>query len=147
MLVTVNTDGSFYPDTGRGGYAFWISSNAGTFKGYGKLRDCPGSIEAELMAIANALHYLRHNEELNSVTKIIINTDCESLINVINNAHRNRTPSMNKIRGSISHYIGKWKGKDSTYEIRHVKAHKKVESPREFVNDWLDKHAKKGAKL
>ena len=147
MLVTVNTDGSYYPETGRGGYAFWISSNVGTFKGYGKLRNCPGSTEAELMAIANALHYLRHNKEIVGVTKIIINTDCESLINVINNSHTNRKPSINKVRGAISHYIGKWQGKDSDYDVRHVKAHKKVESAREYVNDWLDKHAKIGANL
>jgi ribonuclease HI len=147
MLITVNTDGSFYPDTKQAGYAFWITCNNGRYKKWGKLKKCQTSTEAELMAIANALYFLRHHKDLKDVSKIIINTDCESIINIMKNAHRSRTPIMNKIKGTISKYIGRYEGKDSTYEIRHVEAHKGTETPRKYVNNWLDKHAKKGAKL
>ena len=144
--------GVFYPETGNAGYAFWIASNNGTFKKYGKLNDCENSNEAEMMAIANALHFVRTHPSLENCTKIIINTDSELAINCINPKYnyfgskkRERHKRFRSIRGVMTKYLGKYKGKKCEFEFRHVKAHKKIESAREYVNNWLDKHAKLGA--
>lgn len=86
MKVNVITDGS-YKD-GKAGYAFWVSSPVGRFKKYGRLKDAKNSTEAEMQAIANALHYIRNKKELWGISNIIIQTDCQSTIQMVSESHK-----------------------------------------------------------
>ncbi|MCB1712422.1 MAG: ribonuclease H-like domain-containing protein [Candidatus Riesia sp.] len=153
MLVTLNADGSFYPETGKAGYAFWVSSNAGVFTSWGKLAEAGSSEEAEMMAVINGLHYVRNHKKLQSITKIIINSDCDLIRTIMEEPEKTlrKTAEKTKRRRWLTKHLIKYtnwyKGKHVACEFRHVKAHKGTGTPRKYVNNWCDRHAKKGAKL
>lgn len=162
MLVTLNTDGSLeygakIGKPKRGGWAFWISSDAGRFKRYGRTPDATNTMGPELVAIAKGIHFIRNHEYLKEATKIIINTDCEPAINWVSSIHRNRE-SDKKHKGSLHnvarHHILRMikRGYNNLPEVkiefRHVKAHTKdLSEARKWVNNWLDKKAKEGRKM
>lgn len=150
MLITINTDGSYFPETGQAGFAFWISSDKGRFCRYGKLKDAKNALEAELQSLANALHFCRTHPDLKECKKIIINCDCLNLKSIIekpNALRKNKQKRLRQLRGKLQEYIGKFRGCKCEYEFRWCPAHKKVTDARTYVNRQLDKAAKKGAKL
>lgn len=159
MLVTLNCDGSL--DYGakigkpkKAGWAYWISSDVGRFKNYGRCPDCVNSMGPELAAIAKGIHFIRNNPKLNKATKIIINTDCEPAISWMRTIHRKRN-SDKKHKGSLHnvarHHIREMVRKgyrdlpEVKLEYRHVKAHTNdISEARKWVNNWLDEKAKLG---
>jgi len=150
MLITINTDGSYFPETGEAGFAFWISSSKGKFRRYGKLKDAKNALESELMCLINALHFCRTHPDLKECKKIIINADCLGLKHMLENPHglkRKKQKRLRQLRGKLQEYIGTFRGCKCEYEFRWCPAHKKVVDARTYVNRQLDKAAKKGAKL
>lgn len=156
MLVTLNTDGSL-GEGNKAGYAYWISSNEGRFKSYGRPPNCDNAMAPELVAIAKGLHFIRNHPELKKATKVIINTDCVPAIrwiksiNIHKKKHRKHKGSLQNV---ARHHI--WKICKKEYnglptlktEYRHVKAHTSdLSKPRSWVNDWLDKKAKEARSL
>src|SRR5690606_37854520 len=145
MLVTINCDASHSSHTGDGGYAFWISSNAGIFKRYGKFKNkvrCPA--EAELMCIANAVYYTIHNKELWGISKIIINTDSKLSIHMIKtySAKKKKSERLRIIARDIVNNLNGIK-----YDLRHIKAHTKdLKEKNAWVNDWCDRMSRKARK-
>lgn len=144
MLVTINTDASFYKRQQRGSYAFWAVSNKFKIIKYDILKGpCQRPDEAEMKCIINALYMVLPAED--SVRRLIVNTDSMNAIHVFEHDKeaikrwglhwaaglRNR---YNKIVGAYP---------DVAIEFRHVKAHAGTESPRAWVNDWCDRMAKK----
>lgn len=159
MLVTLNTDGSV--DFGamigkpkKAGWAYWISSDVGRFKDYGRCPDCVNTMGPELAAIAKGLHFIRNHKDLQKATKIIINTDCKPAISWVKSINRRR-PKDKKHKGSL-HNIARhhillmcregYRGlPEVRLEFRHVKAHSSdLSEARKWVNNWLDEMAKKG---
>lgn len=146
MRATINTDASYYHDTGEAGYAFWIASDAGRFKKWGKITaKCNDPTYAELFCIANAIHYTVFHPELRGkLTKIHVNTDCERAMNII------RQPSKyynkhKEVQRAVKYIKRITKG--ISISLHHVRAHTGADDKRSFVNDWCDQKAKLGAKL
>ena len=161
MLVTLNTDGSLdYPEQGvlvKGGWAYWISSDVGRFKLWGKCPPSDNSMGPELAAIAKGVARIRNCPKLNITTKIIVNTDCVPAINWVKSINKRRS-NYKKHKGSLQniarHHILRMvkEGYNGLHEVklefRHVKAHTDdLSTPRSWVNNWLDEHANKGRLL
>jgi len=161
MLITLNTDGSLdwgakEGNPGKAGYAYWISSNIGRFKKYGRLPNCDNSMGPELAAIAKGIYFIRNHPELKNTTKIIVNTDCEPAIYFVNYEGKNAKNKRHKgkLQNIARHHIRRMirKGYNDLHKVkveyRHVKAHTKdLSEARKYVNDWLDKKAKEGRSL
>lgn len=156
MIITLNTDASFSNKHNLGAYAFWIACNKGKFFRSGALK---GSIytpiHAEMKCIINALHFIFENNELRSVKKIIINTDCLFAIDAFRkpNAKWLSTKRENIVNESAiikkrfnslfnDYFAKKPKIKKVVIEYRHIKAHKHTNDARHYVNDMCDREAK-----
>lgn len=146
MLVTLNSDASYIHQTKEAGYAFWISSDVGRFKKYGKLKNAVNSTTSEVMSIINGLHFCRTHPQLKHCTKIVINTDCMYAIHLGTCNKKLSSKSARQLRGRLQEYLGKFRGHKCEIEFRHVKAHVEITDSRSYVNDWLDQMAKKAAK-
>lgn len=149
MLVTLNTDASYYPNTGNAGYAFWISCRKGRYKKWGKLKPMKHTSKCyELLSIVNGIYYIiNHSELKDNVTKIIVNTDHEPSVLMFNEPTLHFTrPVKHKFQIHIRKMVFNWL-RDIELEMRHIHSHKKITNARGWVNSWCDKHAKKGAKL
>lgn len=132
QLITINTDASFYHDTLSAGWATWIRYRGEKITYSGPLLTATTSLDAEKMAIINALYLVKKQGW--EFEKIIVNTDCMSAI-----AHlTNRLPHdiLSAIASEKISFLDK-------VEYRHVRAHTHTRVSRNWVNDWCDKEAKK----
>lgn len=158
-LVTLNTDGSldYGAKTGKpkkAGWAYWISSDVGRFKNYGRCPACDNTMGPELAAIAKGIYFIRNHPELSKATKIIVNTDCLPAIgwmNTINKRRESYRKHKGKLQNVARHHIldmtrKGYKNLPSVeIEYRHVKAHTDdISEARKWVNNWLDEKAKLG---
>ncbi|TXG76194.1 reverse transcriptase-like protein [Candidatus Dojkabacteria bacterium] len=144
MLVTLNTDASFCPETKCGGFAMWCASDKGRFKYSNRFREKPNSShEAEVMAIINGIAAVLKKFE--NVNYIIVNTDCKFAIAIlVNDRHYQRknmggSAKFKKYRRILGDVL---LGKSIELEYRHVKAHTDITDARTYVNDWCDRAAK-----
>ena len=138
MLVTVNTDASFHPDSKHGAYAFWIVCDEFRLKRSDVFKTkCRNPDDAEARCIINALSALKNRPDI----RIIVNTDSLNAIALLTNNKKH-----------IRRYMGnrKWthitkafkKLNLSNIEFRHVKAHSGKGDKRSYVNEWCDRKAK-----
>lgn len=149
MIVTVNTDASYSDKYKRGTYAFWIVCNEFRMQSSGALKNPLGRSEmAEFQCIINALHFLFSVPTKRQITKIFLNTDCLNVIHLVNDDKA--AINKYKLEGWGKSLVNKYKKTIKAYgiiteqvEFRHVKAHVEIDSSRSYVNDWLDKAAKK----
>lgn len=138
MLVTINTDASFWHHQQKGSWAFWAVCNkfkitkSGVFRGKVK-----NSSEAELKCMINAVFCVLKADV--GITKVIINTDSQICMKAI--ARNNPNSSLYKC---VTMFRNMTKG--VAIEMRHVKAHSGVKDARSYVNEWCDTHAKKALK-
>jgi len=142
--VTVNTDASFCPHTKAAGYAFWISCNGGRYKKHGVLKGVKNPGEAEMHAIANALHYLYSSPYTKDqvFSKIWINSDClDALSRIQDESEGTEAERFIQIRLAL---LLEDKGE---LLCRHVRAHRHTRTPRNYVNDWCDTMAKKSMRI
>lgn len=145
MLVTINTDASFYPIQKIGGYAIWIASNKGRVKHAAGFK---GNVEtphdAEFKAVINALHLLKKQNW--EITEIYINTDSQTVIETVETKGTFKSlpkyaKDNYKAYQSIINELGV-----KHVSLRHVKGHLHTKTARHWVNDWLDTEAKKAAR-
>ena len=143
MIVTINTDASFSHNHKRGSFAFWIVSNRFKILKAGIIRKTVLRPEmAEAMCIINALHILC-NENLDDVTRIIINTDCLNAVYILRNDKEQIRKYRLKWGLELRDTFNKrYKHIKSKIEFRHVKAHSGVQDARSYVNEWCDRNAK-----
>jgi ribonuclease HI len=149
-FITINTDASFNRKNGVCGFAFYIIcdffkiTKGGAFKGRAS-----SAMEAELWAMANALHTLEAQADLPEVKKaIIINSDCLWAFRQIslkskNEAGRKVAQILKRLRKKTAN---RW-GIRPAFEFRHVKAHNGTPDARSWVNDWCDKEAGKWSRI
>lgn len=151
MLVTVNTDASYHHIHKVAAYAFWIVCNQAKIMHSGPLKEAQDCMDAEIMAIGNALYTLLHSRIIN-VTKIVINND-----SLAAKAQVFKTISKEKLYRKCSlrvHEIieqlrikhERPKQKRIQIVFKHVKGHSGKDSPRKWVNDWCDTAAKNAMK-
>lgn len=149
MIVTINTDASFYKKQQRGSYAFAIVSNRGRIYRSGVLRKKVTRPEiAEFKCILNAIHVLIQ-QDWPDISLVVVNTDCLNVIHLLENK-----------KDKIAKYkLGSWgrplvlkyrimvaeskKLRFNTFSFRHVKSHTTITDARSYVNDWCDREAKK----
>lgn len=145
MLVTINTDASFYQKEKIGGFAIWIASNKGRVKyANGFKGEIKTSHDAEFKCIINALYLLKKQSW--EITEIYINTDCLSVIQIIEGTRLfNKLPQYSKDNFmdylKIINELGV-----KHISLRKVKAHQHTKTARHWVNQWCDKEAKKSAR-
>ena len=141
--ITINTDASFHPVHGVGGYAFYIVCDLFKIQKGGMFKVAPKNAqEAELMCMANALHTLLNTKELPSTRLIVINSDALYSFAKIGLKKQGVGQVVAKFLKSV-----RFKMQDRNtlpeFSIRHVKAHVEIKDARSWVNDWCDKEAKK----
>ncbi len=152
MNVTINTDASFFKNEEKGSFAYWIVSNQGKIQNAGILK---GTVknpdQAELKCIVNAFYHLTKKSGWSNITKIIINTDSMNCIDVLTRNKKEikklgfyRVFSLKKNSNKELQLFFQLKSMVKIpVELKHVKSHQKVESSRQYVNDWCDTQAKK----
>ena len=148
--ITINTDASFNYEKKVGGYAFWIRSNHFTIKKSDSFnRDPKDSLEAEIMAIGNAIYTLINLPTLPHIDNIVINCDCIPAIQNI------RLNSNNKIGKETAQYLETLKhkirditGRSPETIFKHVKGHQKGKlDKRSYVNCWCDEESRNKMRL
>lgn len=147
MIITVNTDASFFRREKRGSYAFWIVCDEFKIKKSGVLRDEVNQPEeAEFKCVINALNELFKKETKRRVTKIVVNTDCLNVICCVANDEKSiKKYKLFKLM-PLAKYLYKLHKKSRLNNVpidfRHVKAHNENIDARSFVNNWCDMAAK-----
>lgn len=151
QIVTINTDASYHPIYKVGAYAFWIVFQGNRITHSGPLKSVKDSLNAEIMAIGNALYALLKSDHV-GVKYIIINTDCTYAIAAIRdkkkNSFKGSEEAVKKCHKIIDDLKKKYNPGPRKYRTkpfiswRHVKAHSRGETARLWVNNWLDNAAK-----
>lgn len=137
--ITITTDASYCPVEKRAAYAFWISSDLGSIKKSGMLKQCKTSGEAELMCLYNAIHYFIKNGL--KCEMLYVNTDYQAAADLMPDKMK---PFSEKFIHSILRQIARILNEyGQPFIFRHVKAHVKVLKARGYVNTWCDKEAKR----
>lgn len=150
VWVTINTDAGYSYHWRRGSYAYWIVFNGKRLTGGGVFREGyegdhrKGPYDSEMKAIINALHVLKQNPHP-PIKGFVFNRD---------NIHT-KSGKGNKLEKKIQSLIRRFKkdyiertgdhsvlGNSKYAQFRHVKAHLHTDTPRHYVNDWLDKRCK-----
>lgn len=143
MIVTINTDASHHSDAKIGGYAFWIVCNEFRIVKSGALKNkCARPEIAEFMCIINAVHLLFQSKP-SKITKVVVNTDCLNVIHLLKgDKNAIRKYGLETWGAPLVKIFYKIAG-DTKFEFRHIRSHQHTNTPRNWVNDWCDKEAKK----
>ena len=136
-FISINTDASFHHQTKCGGWAFAILGDDIRIIKKGKFKKCPdNSFDAEIKCIINAITDLL-NKELPNIKHIIINTDCQSIVNGIN---KSKNTKILLLRETISKL--KKKTNCSNIQLNHIKAHTSDKGKYSIINSYVDRWAK-----
>lgn len=139
--LTINSDASFHPQLKIGGYAFYIICDLFKIEKSGKFKENPmSSIDAEIKCFGNALATILAQKELPKIKKIVFNTDCMCGIGCVTNK-KNKSKVELQIVKLINDLKSRTQCKD--FNFKYVKAHNGTNDSRSWVNDKLDKEAKK----
>ena len=139
--LTINTDASFHPEQKVGGYAFYIICDLFKIEKAGKFKANPkSSIDAEMKCFGNTIATILAQKELPKIKKIVFNTDCLNGVACVTNK-KNKSKDEQLIVSLINNLKSRTHCRD--FEFRHVKAHNGTADSRSWVNDKLDKEAKK----
>lgn len=155
MNVTINTDASVVANK-YAGFAFWIVCNDGRIQKAGYIKQkVTNPNDAEMFCIANALHTLLHSR-FKGVSKVVLNTDSEQCIKMLNGDISVPTKSKIIRKGYDESTVLMYEillkhGKNirdinEFFSLRHVRAHTGTQDARSKVNEWCDRQAKLYAK-
>ena len=129
-LATIVSDASFCHNTKAGGWAAWVvCENIRYQKSDIFKTKCNTSSEAEVLAAINGIWLA--TKHFKNVERFHVVSDCQHVINLIENQEGNEWKEIKKIVGKAV-VTAKW-----------VKSHDNNNSARSWVNRWCDKHAKK----
>lgn len=145
--VTITSDASWYRKDKVGGWAFQIRSNDIYDKYYGPLKGhIYDATEAEMKSVLNALYLVRKKYPELKINILTINVDCEFIVKHMFNKNKKRKFRIKDLTNRISQYLEHIDYK--TLNIKHVKAHTEdLSEARKFVNDWCDRHSRKGSMM
>lgn len=145
--ITLFTDASFCERTRSAGGAFWARTGNAYHTGAFPIHGCKGSHEAELLAACMAVLQLPANQTFKDEltrgrqTRLVLVTDCLTVQRVLgNNSREPLTPLARSLMDMVLKMrdeMGFW------MKVNHVKAHSGHGTPRQYINDWCDREAKK----
>lgn len=146
--ITIYTDASHCCKTKTGGWACWVKvSKYETFQSSGFFKTpVYDSTDAELRAIANALSCVIKTLDVKGKILVVV-TDSSMAIDYIKlnvkRPRRGRLKEGRRLRSSIATLINGMIPKDCQLKLNKVKAHSKSDGARSYVNDIVDKAARK----
>jgi|GEM_PF-3444362 len=162
MLVTLFSDASICPDTGCVGWAAWAKCDRGTARGEGILKRLTiDSSVAEAMAAVNAIVIARQGGLIEESDRILIQTDNNSVMDILRGRARRGVRRADRERHDISHeqlhtevlrrneeideiastYAAIVRDMNLTVIWRHCKGHRGLEDRRAAVNSDCDQRA------
>ncbi len=163
MLVTLFSDASICGETGCVGWAAWAKCDRGTARGDGVLkRQTIDSSFAEAMAVVNGLAIALQGRLIERGDVIIVQTDNNAVMGVLNGTARRVVKKAEKQRRQISYsqlHEEVLKRNEEIDEIakayaeivydlaltvrwRHCKGHRGLEDRRAAVNSYCDERAR-----
>lgn len=140
MNITLMVDGSFCPETGAGGFGYWIASERGKLGGGGPIKNISDNpTDVEMKAICNALVIAMNLGFAVSGDKILVQTDSKQAIAAF---EHNRIPGSESERMSVS-FLDKFRKENNLLVVyRHVKGHSDNPGARFAANNHCDERAK-----
>ncbi len=151
VYCTVNTDAGYSYHWRRGSYAYWIVYTGKRITGGGVFKENhtgpqnKGPYESEMKAIINALEVIKKKEHP-PIIGFVFNRD-----NINTKSGKNGNELEKLLYKLIRYFKEDAMKRTGMYQInhkkdyaqfRHVKAHLHTDTPRHYVNDWLDKKCK-----
>lgn len=127
QFITVFCDASHCPNTLATGWAVWMKYGrpSVTERLSGALSDVPGSHNAEVHALKQALTFLESRIDLTDQI-VVLESDCKSALE------------------SVTHRAMKLKERGARHvKLKWVKGHQGIKCARSAVNTWCDKEAKR----
>lgn len=144
--VTVFTDASFCPDTKSAGGAFWARGEIERLSSSFPILEVKQAHEAEIVTACKAILQMGADENFGALLKLgkrirlVLVVDCLA----VQDAFEGRLRGMaDIIRTHIEQVEAMRNRHGFLLKINHVKAHKGTGSPRQWVNNWCDKEAKR----
>lgn len=145
FTITVCTDAGHKNafNYGYGVWAAYIRTPHKTIRVSGVMKEsCKGSTQAELYAIANALHIVAKTYDLSKYRLILYSDNVQAINNHIQRKMKLNTKSW--FRDVYDEYIRYHISTAAEFEARHVKAHVPHEKwganfARHFMQDWCDR--------
>ena len=129
---TINVDSSFCPRTKVGGYAFWITTDVCTIKGYGRFREiCLDPHEAEIKGLINAIQAVKKYSL--SPKALVVNCDNKVVRDIVSNN------GVNKKYHKVEKILREMLSDFPIFYAKHIRGHSQIVSARNFCNDWCDK--------
>ena len=129
MLVTVNADASFCPDTKAGGYGLYVASSRSKRSFDGRFKDLTAnSTSAELKALVLGLYFGIKFGIIKANDVVLLQSDC--------------IPALDKIEAGkskkVNEYIERF---NLTLKFKHVKGHAGIYEGRFLSNHINDRKA------
>lgn len=167
MLVTLFSDASICPITGCVGWASWAKCDRGTARGDGVLKRLTiDSAVAEAMAVVNGMAVAINRELIETGDAILVQTDNNSVMDVLRGTARRYIRRADRHRGDISQeelhheilrrneeideiastYADMVERMQVTVVWRHCKGHRGLEDRRAAVNSSCDERARERMK-
>lgn len=144
--VTVFTDASFCPETKCAGGAFWARGEIERMSSAFPIAGAVQAHEAEIAAACMAIILMDKDPamgrllKLGQQTRVVLVIDCLAIRDAFEGRIRPSTPI-------VDQYIAQVEALRQQHgfflKINHVKAHKGTKTPRQWVNNWCDKEAKR----
>lgn len=134
---TLFTDASYCAKTKVAGMAYWARDTKHRYEGQMAKENVANSTVGELIAIRWALSMVAQSADLKGRLLVIV-VDCLSVIKWIDQKEHKDSQVAHLVKG-----IRKLQDRHQfDLKLNHVKAHKKVELPRQWVNSQVDRKAK-----
>lgn len=138
--LTIFTDTSFCPHTQAAGWGCWMrNENRSWVQGGNYAEEIETATMGEMYAIKYALQVAVEKNFITECNNVIFVTDNLRVQNLLNNHHLvapREVLAMNDVRRILKQY-------DLRFKANKVKAHSGTSTPRNWVNDRVDKEAKK----
>lgn len=143
MHVTLMTDASHCPKWKAGGFGFWCASDRGKLPGGGPLAgEVKDSYEAEMKAVANAMHASIIAGLISTGDNVLIQLDNLGVVNCINKVNTPRAD----VAVVLKYIFELGKKFNLTIRCKHVKGHTNRSENRFVSNAHCDDRAYKGMK-
>lgn len=144
-LTTIMCDASFCPETGAGGYGFYIASNHGKVGGGGPFKAVmKDSLLAEMAAVVNSLVEAHNRGLFEAGDHCLFQIDCVAAIDRLLNRHYCKSATEISLFDIFHANIQKY---NVTFSFRHVKGHSRKRDARNLANNHCDKRAKDAMRL
>jgi len=135
--TVINTDAGIKGDISAWG--FWIRSEHVRVVRCGKFKThIQNNIDkAEISAILNALIYVCKNEYLRTADVFVVNTDSKNAVKLLTENNIGKYPDLDEVFTKIKQTI------DKPIWFKWVKGHSNGNSPRKWINNYIDRMIRK----